>query len=62
VVREVTASDHLPSDLHVADASVFPTGITVDPQWTIYALASMAAGCVLAEQEGIALAARQAAE
>jgi choline dehydrogenase-like flavoprotein len=44
-------------NVYVADASVFPTGITVNPQWTIYALASMAAGCVLAEQEGLAPAA-----
>jgi choline dehydrogenase-like flavoprotein len=30
-------------NLFVADASVFPTGITVNPQWTIMALSSMAA-------------------
>jgi choline dehydrogenase-like flavoprotein len=30
-------------NLYVADASVFPTGITVNPQWTIMALSSMAA-------------------
>jgi choline dehydrogenase-like flavoprotein len=34
-------------NVFVADASVFPTGITVNPQWTIMALSSMAAGRVL---------------
>lgn len=30
-------------NVYVADASVFPTGITVNPQWTIMALSSIAA-------------------
>ncbi|HSB09918.1 MAG TPA: GMC family oxidoreductase N-terminal domain-containing protein [Blastocatellia bacterium] len=34
-------------NVFVADASVFPTGITVNPQWTIMAMSSMAAKCVL---------------
>ncbi|HLF84159.1 MAG TPA: GMC family oxidoreductase N-terminal domain-containing protein, partial [Blastocatellia bacterium] len=34
-------------NVFVADASVFPTGITVNPQWTIMALSSMAAGKIL---------------
>jgi choline dehydrogenase-like flavoprotein len=34
-------------NVFVADASIFPTGITVNPQWTIMALSSMAAKCVL---------------
>ena len=34
-------------NVFVADASVFPTGITVNPQWTIMALSSMAAKKVL---------------
>jgi choline dehydrogenase-like flavoprotein len=29
-------------NVFVADASLFPTGITVNPQWTIMALSSMA--------------------
>jgi choline dehydrogenase-like flavoprotein len=41
-------------NVYVADASVFPTGITVNPQWTIFALASMAADSVIADQEGVA--------
>lgn len=35
-------------NLYVADASVFPTGITINPQWTIMALSSMAAEKVVA--------------
>jgi choline dehydrogenase-like flavoprotein len=40
----------------VADASLFPTGITVNPQWTIMAMSSMAAKQVLefAERRPIA--------
>lgn len=38
-------------NVFVADASVFPTGITVNPQWTIMALASLAAESVLAQDE-----------
>jgi choline dehydrogenase-like flavoprotein len=34
-------------NVFVADASVFPTGITVNPQWTIMALSSIAAGKIL---------------
>jgi choline dehydrogenase-like flavoprotein len=34
-------------NVFVADASIFPAGITVNPQWTIMALSSMAAKCVL---------------
>jgi len=34
-------------NVFVADASVFPTGITVNPQWTIMALSSMAAAKIL---------------
>jgi choline dehydrogenase-like flavoprotein len=34
-------------NVFVADASIFPTGITVNPQWTIMALSSMAAGRIL---------------
>ena len=34
-------------NVFVADASVFPTGITVNPQWTIMALSSMAAARIL---------------
>lgn len=30
-------------NLYVADASIFPTGITINPQWTIMALSSIAA-------------------
>lgn len=36
------------SNVYVCDASVFPTGITVNPQWTIYALADLASKHVLA--------------
>jgi choline dehydrogenase-like flavoprotein len=36
-------------NVYVADASVFPTGITVNPQWTIMSLASLAAEHVLHE-------------
>lgn len=45
-------------NVFVADASVFPTGITVNPQWTIMALSSMAAKKVLAFGESKARAAR----
>ena len=38
-------------NVYVADASVFPTGITVNPQWTIMALASLAAQHVLVEHD-----------
>lgn len=31
-------------NLHLCDASVFPTAITVNPQLTVMALAEMAAG------------------
>jgi choline dehydrogenase-like flavoprotein len=34
-------------NLFVCDASVFPTGIRVNPQWTIMALASVAAGRIV---------------
>lgn len=34
-------------NVFVADASIFPTGITVNPQWTIMALSSIAAGRIL---------------
>jgi choline dehydrogenase-like flavoprotein len=34
-------------NVFVADASLFPTGITVNPQWTIMAMSSMAAKRVL---------------
>jgi choline dehydrogenase-like flavoprotein len=34
-------------NVYVADASVFPTSITVNPQWTILALSSLAARQVL---------------
>ncbi|HUF10521.1 MAG TPA: GMC family oxidoreductase N-terminal domain-containing protein [Rhodothermales bacterium] len=30
------------TNVYVSDASVFPTGITVNPQWTIYAMADLA--------------------
>src|SRR5262249_1301963 len=36
------------ANVFVADASIFPTGITVNPQWTIMALSSLAAKKVLA--------------
>jgi len=35
------------SNVYVADASIFPTSITLNPQWTIMALSSMAAKEVL---------------
>ena len=38
-------------NVFVADASVFPTGITVNPQWTIMALASLAAESILNQGE-----------
>jgi len=34
-------------NVYVADASIFPTGITVNPQWTILAMSSMAAKSVM---------------
>src|SRR5205807_10632798 len=34
-------------NVFVADASLFPTGITVNPQWTIMAMSSLAANHVL---------------
>lgn len=52
-------------NVYVADASLFPTGITVNPQWTIMALASLAARCVLTDQESaqpVAATASRAAE
>lgn len=39
---------HGDDNLYVADASVFPFGITVNPQWTIMALASHIASRVIA--------------
>ena len=33
-------------DLYVADASVFPTSLAVNPQWTVMAMADLAAGHV----------------
>jgi choline dehydrogenase-like flavoprotein len=38
-------------NVYVADASVFPTGITVNPQWTVFVLASIAGRCVLEDCE-----------
>ena len=35
-------------NLYVADASVFPTSITANPQWTVMALSAMASRKVLA--------------
>jgi choline dehydrogenase-like flavoprotein len=35
------------ANVFVADASIFPTGITVNPQWTIMAMSSLAAKKVL---------------
>jgi choline dehydrogenase-like flavoprotein len=35
-------------NLYVADASVFPTSVTVNPQWTIMAMSSLAASRILA--------------
>jgi hypothetical protein len=45
-------------NVFVADASLFPTGITVNPQWTIMALSSMAAKQVLAFAEKRVVAAK----
>ncbi len=39
------------SNLYVADASLFPTGITVNPQWTILAMSSLAAKSIVANHE-----------
>jgi choline dehydrogenase-like flavoprotein len=36
-------------NVFVADASLFPTTITVNPQWTIMAMSSLAAKSVLAK-------------
>ena len=44
-------------NVFVADASVFPTGITVNPQWTIMALSSMAAKKILELSENKPMAA-----
>jgi len=46
-------------NVFVADASVFPTGITVNPQWTIMAMSSIAASKVLALSESKAAAAKR---
>ena len=35
-------------NLYVADASVFPTSVTVNPQWTIMAMSSLASASILA--------------
>jgi choline dehydrogenase-like flavoprotein len=35
-------------NLYVADASIFPTSVTVNPQWTIMAMSSLAAARLLA--------------
>ncbi|HYM20412.1 MAG TPA: GMC family oxidoreductase N-terminal domain-containing protein [Candidatus Kapabacteria bacterium] len=35
------------SNVYVADASLFPSGITVNPQWTILAMSSLAAKSIL---------------
>ncbi len=43
-------------NVFVADASLFPTGITVNPQWTIMAMSSIAATHVLEQGEGKASA------
>jgi hypothetical protein len=45
-------------NVFVADASLFPTGITVNPQWTIMAMSSMASKSVLAICESKARPAR----
>jgi choline dehydrogenase-like flavoprotein len=45
-------------NVFVADASIFPTGITVNPQWTIMAMSSMAAKQVLEFAERRPIAAR----
>jgi choline dehydrogenase-like flavoprotein len=34
-------------NLYVADASVFPTSVTVNPQWTIMAMSSLASARIL---------------
>jgi choline dehydrogenase-like flavoprotein len=39
------------ANVFVADASIFPTGITVNPQWTIMAMSSLAARKVLSLTE-----------
>jgi hypothetical protein len=44
-------------NVFVADASLFPTGITVNPQWTIMAMSSMAANHVLEKADRRAVAA-----
>jgi hypothetical protein len=36
-------------NVYVTDASVFPTSLTVNPQWTIMAMSSHAAGIILAQ-------------
>ena len=36
-------------NVYVADASLFPTSITINPQWTIMAMSSMAAKSVLSD-------------
>ncbi len=38
-------------NVYVADASVFPEGITINPQWTIMSMSSLAAKSVLADSE-----------
>ncbi|MCI0489622.1 MAG: GMC family oxidoreductase N-terminal domain-containing protein [Blastocatellia bacterium] len=38
-------------NVYVADASIFPTSITVNPQWTIMAMSSLAAKRVLGSEE-----------
>lgn len=38
-------------NLFVADASLFPTGITVNPQWTVMALSSLAAKSLIKQFE-----------
>jgi choline dehydrogenase-like flavoprotein len=35
-------------NLYVADASVFPTSLGVNPQWTVMAVADVAAGYIAA--------------
>jgi choline dehydrogenase-like flavoprotein len=50
--RGVVGTDfkvHGVENLYVCDASVFPTSIKVNPQWTIMALADLCAAGVLAE-------------
>jgi hypothetical protein len=46
-------------NVFVADASIFPTGITVNPQWTIMAMSSMAAKKVLEKADAKAAAAKR---